>query len=660
MDRPQSSSAASALGAPGRRRNGRLQACEPCHALKWSPSINVLSDPPDSRNHTSETGPGYLGFTSFSAVYQETQNSLSLVKGPLLGTSSVTTTSPQVSTSKNGDTGTTTVVLSPRSLETSLTVLNRIPVEEDALLLFAKHANPNDGWIRLAAKRVLESLFSVFGRTLRTVRLTPGKAKDLEDMAHLLSSNSAKPLPEDELDSEAWVSSFSGLNLRWECLGILFTYWALGALADHAHRPDLLRRSDQRHAPLTSVYKETADICAQLCRGCPPNSLLLYSMYKASILESMFAGDAAPSFWRLHGENVALVTYLGLHALHDEKPYVPTAAKEARRRLFSQLFVIDKVAASFSGRPPLLSRKYMLTPLPLDLSDEILMSDPETIAKAVGELDEDGWNRRGERYASTIGRARRKLARVKDEVMEVALGNPAYTSVEALLALKEHEYDAFEGIPEVLKYSPDVVRDPSIPAPDIYIKILVRLEHLQNLFFITRLLVQRGHDSNAELLNVSFEMVSVTLVFWTRMDRLAGLHGDFEWLVMAFAAPSGGVLCNELLNPSLQHTPVPGVTRSGIIQQLSLLSGFLDWVSPSAPNGDLCSSCKAVIQHVLDYALNVPPAEPLIAAPENAFDFNLDFSSDIDAINGHFNFDLLNTFHFEAPGLMGSSQELES
>lgn len=129
---------------------------------------------------------------------------------------------------------------------------------------------------------------------------------------------------------------------------------------------------------------------------------------------------------------------------------------------------------------------------------------------------------------------------------------------------------------------------------------------------------------------------------------------------MAFAAPSGGVLCNELLKPSLQHTPVQGVTRSGIIQQLSLLSGFLDWVSPSAPNGDLCSSCKAVIQHVLDYALNAPPAEPSSAAPEGAFDFNLDFSSDIDAINGYFNFDLLNTFHFEAPNLMGSSQELES
>lgn len=251
--------------------------------------------------------------------------------------------------------------------------------------------------------------------------------------------------------------------------------------------------------------------------------------------------------------------------------------------------------------------------------------------------------------------------------------------------MKEHEYEAFAQIPGVLKYSPDTVRDPSVSAADIYIRILVLLEHLQNLFFITRLLVQWGHDSNAELLNVSFEMVSVTLVFWTHMDRLAGLHGDFEWLVsfvillmslfmslhsiyprdiltldkvMAFAAPSGGVLCNELLKPSLQHTPVQGVTRSGIIQQLSLLSGFLDWVSPSAPNGDLCSSCKAVIQHVLDYALNAPPLLPSSEAAEGTFDFNLDCSSDIDAINGYFNFDLLNTFNFEAPVFMGSSQEI--
>ncbi|KAK2598672.1 hypothetical protein N8I77_012067 [Diaporthe amygdali] len=711
MEPPPSSTSASALGTPGRRRNGRLQACEPCRQRKVScdhafpvcrrcrarnkhggcvylgvektsrkpaqdrprsslravrsarpspgsdsgtisPRINVLSDSPDSRPHPSETGPGYLGSTSFSAVYQETQNSLSLVKGPLMGFHTDATAITPVSAIENSDADATTIVLSPRSLETSLIVLHRIPAEDFAISLFEKHINPNDGWIRLGAKRVIEALHSVFGRQLRS-----RKPRELEELAHLLSSNTAKPWSEDELEAEAWLSSFSGRHMRWESMGILFTYWALAALADHPHRPEL-RKPDVGPAKLTLVYKEAAELCVELCKGCTPNSLLLYLNYKVAILDSMIAGDAAPSLWRLHGENVALVTYLGLHALQNESPYKPTVAKEVQRRLVSQIFVIDKVSASFSGRPPLLSRKYMLTPLPLDLCDETLLSDRETIAKAVDELDENGWNREGKYYSTTIVRARTKLGRIKDEIMEVALGNPIYTSMDALLALKEHEYTAFAGIPSVLKYSSQAVRDPSIPASEIYTKILIHLEHLQNLFLISRLLVQWGYDSNADLLSVSFEMVSVTLVFWTHMDRLAGLHGDFEWLVMAFAAPSGGVLCNELLKPSLQHTPIQGVTRSGIIQQLSLLSGFLDWVSPSAPNGDLCSSCKAVIQHVLDYALNAPPVEPSSTAPEGAFDLNLDLSSDIDAIDGYFNFDLLNTFHFEAPPLMGGTNEL--
>lgn len=73
----------------------------------------------------------------------------------------------------------------------------------------------------------------------------------------------------------------------------------------------------------------------------------------------------------------------------------------------------------------------------------------------------------------------------------------------------------------------------NVPAPTLYTKVVVHIEYLQNLFFVNRLLVQHGHDSQGDLLGVSFEMVSTTLIFWTHMDRLAGLHGDFEWLVRA-------------------------------------------------------------------------------------------------------------------------------
>lgn len=123
--------------------------------------------------------------------------------------------------------------------------------------------------------------------------------------------------------------------------------------------------------------------------------------------------------------------------------------------------------------------------------------------------------------------------------------------------------------------------------------------------------------------------------------------------VMAYAAPAGGILSNELLNPTLHRAPVPGVTKSGIIQQLSLLVGFLDWVNPSAPNGELCSSCKAVIQHVLDQALNGPPLDPSNDAAEQGLDFNFDLGTDM---GGFFNFDLLDTFDWLRPDMSSSQQ----
>nr|XP_036577643.1 fungal specific transcription factor [Colletotrichum truncatum]KAF6784677.1 fungal specific transcription factor [Colletotrichum truncatum] len=104
-------------------------------------------------------------------------------------------------------------------------------------------------------------------------------------------------------------------------------------------------------------------------------------------------------------------------------------------------------------------------------------------------------------------------------------------------------------------------------------------------------------------------MVSTAVLFWTNMNRFPSIHLDFTWL-MAFAVPGGGVLCLELLKPTDSHISNPDrdprPSRSAIIQQLSLLVGFLSWVKPSASNGDLCADCKVVIQHVLNRALNDP------------------------------------------------------
>lgn len=93
--------------------------------------------------------------------------------------------------------------------------------------------------------------------------------------------------------------------------------------------------------------------------------------------------------------------------------------------------------------------------------------------------------------------------------------------------------------------------------------------------------------------------------------------------------------------PSLQHGSESEITRSQIIQQLSLLVGFLDWVSPLAPNGDLCSSCKTVIKRVLDHSINLPVDSVNLGI--DTYDFNIDLPM---SLNEYFNFELLDTFNF--------------
>lgn len=178
-----------------------------------SSSVITGTDAPEHLTPSSENSPGYLGFTSFSAVFQETQNSLSLVKGVAIP-SGVRTPSSEIAGSDAASSN-----LRPRDLETCLTVLRLIPDETKALPLFLKHGNPNDGWIRLAAQRLVESLHSTFGPELRS-----RTHSDLISMAQVLSFNTARTWLEDEPDAEKWIASLCGRNMRWECLGILFTY----------------------------------------------------------------------------------------------------------------------------------------------------------------------------------------------------------------------------------------------------------------------------------------------------------------------------------------------------------------------------------------------------------------------------------------------------
>lgn len=97
--------------------------------------------------------------------------------------------------------------------------------------------------------------------------------------------------------------------------------------------------------------------------------------------------------------------------------------------------------------------------------------------------------------------------------------------------------------------------------------------------------------------------------------------------------------------------------------------GFLSWVTPEAPNADLCASCKVVIQHVLDHTLNNGPVlsqqdehQPHQQHQQQQ-EMNEPFLSSLgDSIGGfpdmeglYFNFDLMDTFDWMRSDEVGTS-----
>jgi hypothetical protein len=109
-----------------------------------------------------------------------------------------------------------------------------------------------------------------------------------------------------------------------------------------------------------------------------------------------------------------------------------------RRRLFAYIFNVDKVSASFQGRPPLLSCHYVSPPLPLDIPDEDFIGGDEALLQAVVHLDEKGWNTTGRVSTATLIRARVKLAYLKDELIGLVLSPNKHTSAETLWSVTIH------------------------------------------------------------------------------------------------------------------------------------------------------------------------------------------------------------------------------
>lgn len=229
--------------------------------------------------------PGYLGFTSYSSVFEEAKNSLSLLQG-------FQSWLPQARADRHMhlDASVSHVpgVLSSPTREMCLVALRGVPAPCAGQITNVMSNTFN--WLRVAARRALTSLHDRFGTYLGACRID----SQLEQIALFLSNNTVRPFSEHEADPDKWIGQFTGANLRWESIGLIFTFYELSYEAAEKPRHESCDGSSQR---FKEDWPEVLRVCLGLCmdlsrRFSSGNSLQLFLSSRRTVVESMHTGDA--------------------------------------------------------------------------------------------------------------------------------------------------------------------------------------------------------------------------------------------------------------------------------------------------------------------------------------------------------------------------------
>jgi len=220
------------------------------------------------------------------------------------------------------------------------------------------------------------------------------------------------------------------------------------------------------------------------------------------------------------------------------------------------------------------------------------------------------------------------------------------------MARIENTYNAF---PDFLKFHMADVSNPEISDFKVWLRLCGRLMMLEHRLLLERLAFKQNILDGQSMVDCAREMLELTVLIWVQRDRFIEHHHDYDWMLMCWGIPSSGVLCVELLKQTklpqgTQH--ILRIPRSEIVQNLSLLIGFLEWIKPSAGNYQLCGRMRHIIKRILDQILNPsPPSSAPVASQEtnngegNGFENGMQYDPmlDVGFDDGLDNLEWLNT-----------------
>ncbi|KAJ5774043.1 Acyl-CoA N-acyltransferase [Penicillium paradoxum] len=534
--------------------------------------------------------PGYLGSTSYSAVLTEHRNEIPF--------------EPEESTESSAG-----LVVEPDRLRSGVDVLRFLYdlTARDTLIAKCYARACNTVVPKMVMDRILLSVHHIFNS------FSEDPTAQLLELANQISQNTSRPMRTHKTMSvEEYCSSFTGRNLRWEPIGFILTLCGMQLIITPDNDPDITQGSDDPKAKDRMLEQITviSTVCLGLCdQASSANELLAILQFNDAMLRTQQYGDSSYQAWRRLGDLISTIYAAGLHLQNDGTEDCPFFLREWRRRCFTGAFYMDKMIATFVGRPPLLNGRFCTLAAPLDLADETLVAGDEALSKAISELDSAGWNRQGLLHPVSRARLRYQLAVIREETLEVVLG----TREQHNLIQKSKEIQAksraiWEAAPDYLRYDRQLSNYPH----ELWLTtVYIYLDYLYTSFLLYRAVVKHTETGQADLCDESRQLLSIVLQINSFRSPMVDLGRHFSWIVLTYGVPSASVLLLELLHQS--HQPGPhavSLPRAELIRNVSVFISVLSWVAvPGHGNYHTCKQAEKKLSRILDQLLDPQPVQ---------------------------------------------------
>jgi hypothetical protein len=448
----------------------------------------------------------------------------------------------------------------------------------------------------------VSQLWFTHGHTLSTQN-----PSQIRQLCHLLCENTATAQVFDgSTTARQWIYSATGQNIRWGVIAMIAVYIGTYAMVANPSDPFFKEFNADRESLLRHMT-EVSDVCIGFCRECGAlDNTFICALFEYYNITKYTKGEACYTTYCIGAELNSALVVMGLHQEIKPSSKVPFFLAELHKRLRAMIYMEEISIATFLGRPPRLSHRYINLDPPLDLIDSHLFSeDPQELAVAVANLDEQGYNRDGEiRHLSWI-RSSIGFMKRREDILELSLGNLSADEVRQNAKLIEQKTEEhWATLPPVmlnLRYTFGLETQNVI---ELHFQNVFRQGPQANSLLLHRILMRKAGTGPAGLIHTAQIILSDVMRLYKRVEMLAATSSIYFLAVHGLR--SAVILAIELLKQ--EQLPVypnePLLPRSKTIQDLCVFTNRLSDLNSIFGDRELCEKGRKLISRVLDTILS--------------------------------------------------------